>query len=267
MQLNPNPSYGTGFARSKAESAFPGMWDGLIGAWPFYLGPTGSVRDATGNKNDGTFEAGALWDRNSVSLDASDDYIDIGDQDLLSLDGASEMSVIAHIYQNDFSHGDVRWGGLANKGGIDLGGVGWELLSRNDTNFLLFSAADAVGGALRANVLTAKKWESVAGVFKNSSANLYLNGQFLDDEGTDPTIVDSALPVWIGRRNDGNAFQGTLDGRIDSVLVYARALAVNELLEHTAYPKGLLTLGRRATYFVPTLPIHNRAAFTEGDRL
>ena len=49
-----NPSYKSGYARSSAESANPGLWDGLTGAWVPQLGQIGLVlQDMSGQGHHG----------------------------------------------------------------------------------------------------------------------------------------------------------------------------------------------------------------------
>lgn len=49
------PSYKAGFARCAAKAEYPGLWDGLVGAWAPFLGPTGlTLFDWAGRKNHGT---------------------------------------------------------------------------------------------------------------------------------------------------------------------------------------------------------------------
>jgi len=55
LKQRSRPSYTQGFARSAAESAYPNLWNGLVGAWIPPLGPTGlTVRDVSGWGNQGT---------------------------------------------------------------------------------------------------------------------------------------------------------------------------------------------------------------------
>lgn len=59
----PQPSYGQGFARSAGESAYPGLWKGLIGAWVPALGPTGTtLLDWGPFKQHGTFVNTPNWE-------------------------------------------------------------------------------------------------------------------------------------------------------------------------------------------------------------
>jgi len=51
------PSYHQGLAHGPGESAYPGSWKGLVGAWVMSFGPTGgTLRDVSGYKNHGTLQ-------------------------------------------------------------------------------------------------------------------------------------------------------------------------------------------------------------------
>lgn len=63
------PSYPAGFARSAAESANPGLWRGLVGAWVPALGVTGgTLHDVSGRGNDVT----AAWSADETSAVITD---------------------------------------------------------------------------------------------------------------------------------------------------------------------------------------------------
>ena len=76
------PSYSAGFARSAAESANPGLWDGLVGAWIPCLGVTGgTIRDVSGRKSNGSLVNDAAWvikdGSPALDFDGSWDYVDL----------------------------------------------------------------------------------------------------------------------------------------------------------------------------------------------
>lgn len=49
------PSYGQGFVRCAAEAEYPNLWDGLVGLWAPFLGPTGlTLFDHSRRHNNGT---------------------------------------------------------------------------------------------------------------------------------------------------------------------------------------------------------------------
>lgn len=78
--FNPN----RGFARSRSESAYPQLWDGLVGAWCPSLGPTGAIlRDLSGRANHCAFsvmDPGTDWVLSqgyyALDLDATNDHLD-----------------------------------------------------------------------------------------------------------------------------------------------------------------------------------------------
>jgi hypothetical protein len=59
------PNYAQGFACQRGESACRELWDGLVGLWAPFLGPTGgTLLEWSGRRNDGTLEnmtAAADW--------------------------------------------------------------------------------------------------------------------------------------------------------------------------------------------------------------
>ena len=60
--VGPQPSYHQGFARSAGESAYPGLWKGLVGAWVPALGVSGGIlRDVSGYGNHGNLTNGPTW--------------------------------------------------------------------------------------------------------------------------------------------------------------------------------------------------------------
>jgi len=57
------PSYKSGFARSAAESAYPGLWDGMVFNMSPELGNTGlTLKDHGPLRNDGTMPTSVTWE-------------------------------------------------------------------------------------------------------------------------------------------------------------------------------------------------------------
>jgi len=88
------PSYKAGYARSSAESANPGLWDGLVGAWVPALGvSSGTLYDISGHGGDGTLtnltlaNAWVIQDGEYV-LDyaGANDYVDLPSHTFTSSD-------------------------------------------------------------------------------------------------------------------------------------------------------------------------------------
>jgi hypothetical protein len=70
------PSYKSGFAHNAAESAYPNLWNGLVGLWLPVLGRTGlTLRDISGYGNHGTLtnmDPASAWTPRGISLGGED---------------------------------------------------------------------------------------------------------------------------------------------------------------------------------------------------
>ena len=81
--LGVRPSYATGFAQWPGMSEYPGLWNGLVGAWDASLGATGNrVFDLSGNNHPGTFVNSPIWvpGESGPAIDfvaGSSQYIDV----------------------------------------------------------------------------------------------------------------------------------------------------------------------------------------------
>ena len=252
MLLNTNPSYGTGFARSKAESAFPEMWDGLVGLWAFYLGP-GQPRDWSGKNNHGAFQNMGVTDWAGDRLDFPDvanEYVRIADS--ASLGVTTKFTVISRIYpdavdgtRSVFDKLDVERISYAfdvTDGKIQLAGSE----DGDVSGFWLWLSTDAVIG-------TDPSGYHIAAVFDgdNGNVDMYLNGiEVSSGSASSPSLAFAGTAdAGIGSAvfTDGNDF----DGRIEYVYLYNRMLTSVEMYQHFVNPKGPLVRKQRTTYFVP----------------
>lgn len=81
LPRNAKPSYKAGYARSAGESANPGLWKELVGAWIPAFGATGSqIIDVSGNGHTGNLEV----------MDPATDWIVSGGHTALDFDGVND---------------------------------------------------------------------------------------------------------------------------------------------------------------------------------
>ncbi|MGA2863269.1 MAG: FG-GAP-like repeat-containing protein [Verrucomicrobiota bacterium] len=82
--------------------------------------------------------------------------------------------------------------------------------------------AGAIGNALSTNV-----WHHLAGVLKKGQfGRIYVDGQLAaEDTSFSGDTSDGSSPLYLGRRGDGQFF----DGQVDEVSLYGRALAASEI--------------------------------------
>jgi predicted ribosomally synthesized peptide with SipW-like signal peptide len=194
----------------------------LVAYYPF----EGSAADLSGNGYDGTLtNQGTYVDGRSgqgVSFDGTGGYANVSDAD--GLDGFSSLTISAWFRLDGA-------GGAANT-----------LVRKNDAYLLQRTSGDYIsfavwdGGladwkAVQTRVFDAGDygtWHHAAGVFDSEEQTyaLYLDGSEVDSATTSATTVaESSAPLTIGGLED----QFSVDGALDDVRIYSRALSASEV--------------------------------------
>ena len=98
--LGVKPSYATGFAQWPGMSEYPGLWNGLVGAWDMSLGATGNkVFDLSGNGLVGSWsDSGIIWKAGNLDFDNNEDKngVDFGTSVLLQPDNHDFTVVVKY---------------------------------------------------------------------------------------------------------------------------------------------------------------------------
>jgi len=229
------PSYASGFARSAGESANPGLWRGLFGAWVPMLGNTGGIlRDVVGGCH-GTLtnmEPATDWVRNGLRTPGSDDTISIDTKDQLRDVPLGDWSVVLDVTPHELT--------------VDTASLAW-----SGTDDLVFYVNENSGGG-RIRIFWRDRGGShhnyVTGpghtntrmhvVFTFDSVQetswLYFNGVLVSTDTVFPNDGDEGpfTDVWI------SSFAGSqfADQTIHSIGVYSRVLQLNETQQLYADP-------------------------------
>ena len=228
-----NPSWNQGFARSAAEAAEPGLWDGLVLRCAPSLGVTGNtIRDVSGHGNHGT-NSGADWESsqygNVLDFDGSSDYVRIA-EDIEDRDGTFTVSML------------LRTGNIAANGDHPIGRgssgnyQGWSIWQTGSK--LAFLAPDVpLTGWLTTSdcttgTLTDGQWYHIVFVKDGADLACYQDGVLVDSYTmASAAMGDNGWDLLIGAAvagpapNSGRHWQGS----IASVAIHNRALAATEI--------------------------------------
>lgn len=217
LAQNIKPSFKQGFARSAAESKYPDLWRGLVGAWATNLGCTGitTLHDVSGRRNNGTLNGSMTQDnwvigRNGYALDfdGTDDYVNVGNHSTIrTVAFWMKHNSPLKSYSIPFSWGTNQWVFLLNSAG------------------LLTYKYDGTNANLKSGILV-DQWYFIVGTFDGSNRKGYANG-VLESGPLADTANDSIDGMFIGAHEPAGT--NPWDGLIDDVRIYNRALTSQEI--------------------------------------
>lgn len=164
-----------------------------------------------------------------MKFDGVDDYIEAPHNTNLN---PTEISVEAWVKTN-----------IADKNAVIVGKfnhtsmVGYVLFQHPSQQFTWWIYGD--GNYAYSNgsgALTVGTWYHVVGTYSSPTLKLYINGSLVDTD-TKTVFGSSTDNLRIGQRTDGSAGSGyAMDGSIDGVRIYNRALSAEEIRYH--YNRG-----------------------------
>jgi len=210
------------------ESAYPELWNGVVGYWAPCLGPTGlRLHDVSRYGNWGTLtnmDAASDWVINggqyALDFDGSNDFVDISSQ-LANLNGKSQITLAAWMKRRQ-SNSVVSVG---------------KALSTNYINIIPFSDQN-VYFQIAPNFHTVSDnstdWRFWTMTLRASVITGYRNGAQVVS-GTGPAAVPTINRNYeIGYYQPANTYS---NGLIDEFIIFDRALSANEV-------RSLYQLGR-----------------------
>ncbi len=235
------PSYHQGYADRPSRSAYPGLWEGLIGAWVPALGVTGgTLRDVSGHGVHGTLVSipSTGWGISNnprvpgyaLTFDGSADYVTMGDAEAFNFT-SGQMAVLVwfktparDILENErlVSHGFA---------GTDFG---FDLAFNKTGDIMTFG--DSAGFRKTTNVFDDGNWHRIVGQHNGTNALsglfIYVDGIREDDDeaGTFNGFSVNSEPLTIGGSFNSSTAEKFFNGEIGEVRIYNRILAEAEIL-------------------------------------
>jgi hypothetical protein len=246
-----NTTTQTGFARSASEAMFPRLFPDA-GWWCPSLNPAmGGTRlwDLSGRQNWGTL----------TNMDPATDWVVSGGKGALDLDGSDDV-VTARALQPRFPLSVFWWAkyrSVTNQNAV----VQFTTASGIDYVFHVFSFTsdsrtyfftDSVNAGNNVSIATSARpsiadWLQIGIVFSSStSVALYWNGSLLT--ATNITGVGSITPTGINLGRRTGAATGSVDGQLDDLRIYNRALTAGEVSQLWQIGRGNMPLRRRRRY-------------------
>ncbi|MFA4852967.1 MAG: LamG-like jellyroll fold domain-containing protein [Bacteroidales bacterium] len=216
--------------------------NGLVGYWPF----NGNANDSSGNGNNGTVHGTTLTtDRfgnasKEYNFNGTSNYIDFGNPTLLKIGGTLTYS--AWVYLNGYTNvsGIIGRGKGANGSGHS---VMASMLMVDPTGIAYLEISDGTKESyvVSNQILSLHQWYHVVGTWSGDTSvgglKIYING-VLDSIGTSQiTLInqnitaseDNRFKAGVRDLYSTGAIYGYLNGKIDDISIYNRALSDAEI--------------------------------------
>lgn len=212
------------------------LTNGLVAYYPF----SGNAGDSSGNGNHGTVNGATLTtDRFGNSNKAYDfnginNSIVVPNSQTLNIIG-NQISISYWMnFRNNIADGNYQ--GIS-KGGWDVGS-GYELIFRysylgdpNNTGAVCLNSSN--GGFNSEGINSYQNtWVNITSTFENGTQNTYYNGILQNTISAGAGIVtfySNTNNLYIGTRDPQNGYVGFLDGKMDDIRIYNRALSQSEV--------------------------------------
>ena len=259
-------------SEDRVELGYTRNGNGLVGYWPLD-DPTGSTApDESGTGNDGTIvgnpgEVNGLGGSTSYVLepdDGTDEYVEIPDSPSLEMSDDEQVTVSLWVNKEDaqsswvalFQHSDQSYNLQFENG--------------NEPNLAIYADGEYTFGEVK-NGVGNDEWAHLVGTFDRGDLALYRDGSQIDSNcqraGNSPSsacknngISSASDPAGIGENIDTNSGGDSrqLDGKIDEVRVYNRALSDAEVkdLYETFVESTFTTTSKTATTAIPAEDLH-----------
>ncbi len=264
------PTYAQGFARHAGDSACPGLWDGLVGAWVASLGPTGwTLFDASGRHNHGTLtnmDPATDWvigpNGWTLDFDGVDDYVDLGRSWAFGDFSVALWFKIPNLTADHAIAGN--WNGDATHDGWEIwfDDVVGKFGGLSDVvSFVIFGDASANNWLwITSSQITAPGWYHLAVTRRNGAdAKMYINSEE-DTAHSQSANLNLTIATSPNVRFGRSLVPRNSAGSLADALFWDRTLSAQEVAFLYGNPHALLQPQRRTLGIIPPIDGPYRAA-------
>ncbi|MGA1791793.1 MAG: LamG-like jellyroll fold domain-containing protein [bacterium] len=216
--------------------------EGLVGYYPF----NGNADDESGNENHGTvYGATLVSDRfenpySAYRFDGKDDFIEVPDSGSLDITGAITLTLWTKADVEQY----FRVGLIDKRPATEpSGGYDLVLLDQGDGSFAYFDLVisntplPSIVGSVKSDTnLSDNQWHHIASTYDGISMKMYIDGMLENSVSYTDGYVENDALLYIGLfpygYDDGHGNEpNILNGVIDEVRIYSRALSESEIKE------------------------------------
>ena len=204
--------------------------------WLFDEGKDDITADASAGKNDGTLQNGPDWTEGkfneAIQFDGTDDYVDFGNAENLSITGDFTFSMWVQI-----SEYPTSWSNMLSKLADDTHNE-FNFRYKDSTSAQFYFGSGAAAVICNWNPsedLPLDEWTHIAGVRKSKTyLKLYFNGIEKRSANITADAISTEASVTVGRQSDAKFY---FNGVIDEVAIFDVALEKEDI--QTLMNKGL----------------------------
>ncbi len=201
--------------------------EGLVLYFNFDEGAGSTVRDLSGKGNDGAIN-GASWVKDGKIGSAlsfeSGDYVEVPHSASLSITDA--ITIMAWTYMATGSSGEMA---IVSKGTWAANDLPYELTETPGGVIYWQFYNDAGRDTCSPNSPPVDEWHHIAGTYDGQIFKAYIDGEFGEEWQYAGTMPENTASVTIGKRS--KAADCYFTGMIDEVIIFSRALSVEEVQE------------------------------------
>ena len=248
-----NTSVHSGFARSASEAMFPRLFPDA-GWWCPSLNPAmGGTRlwDLSGRQNWGTLTNMANDDwvvsggKLALDFDGVNDYVDVPANPSLNLGDNLTVSAWVKLRASGSSSPGAEILSKTFFGGSPFISYGLEV---DATAFRFSIGTSSFLNILSSTTYALHVWYHVVGTYDKQNMRIFIDGVQTNSASQTGTIVYAAQPLAIGTWYPGIGTGNQLNGQLDDIRIYSRALTAGEVRQLYNVGRGNMPLRRRRRY-------------------